>query len=111
VNIAARADRSGVFAFPPVNAGGYLLTAARPGFATLRYGQKAWNAPGAPIFLEEEGTRGEYRFRGLPPGTYRLLSTFDLEDPDEQIMEAAHARQTALKEAGAESLDLDLYIK
>src|SRR6266536_2690617 len=49
VNLAARADRSGVFAFPPVNAGGYLLTAARPGFATLRYGQKAWNAPGTPF--------------------------------------------------------------
>ena len=56
VNLAARADRTGVFAFPPVGAGAYLLTASRPGFATLRYGQKVWNAPAPPIFLQAEDT-------------------------------------------------------
>ena len=53
---------------------------------------------GAPVFLESidaeshkrlkelAGTRtdarGTYQFTGLPPGTYRLLSTFDFDNPD-----------------------------
>ena len=54
VNFSVRTDRGGVFTFPPVGAGAYLMNASRPGFATLKYGQKAWNAPGAPIFLQAD---------------------------------------------------------
>jgi hypothetical protein len=56
VSLTVRTDRAGVFTFPPVDAGAYLLAASRPGYATVRYGQKAWNAPGTPFWLEQEGS-------------------------------------------------------
>jgi len=69
----------------------------------------------APAFLEleelEPGThlialrsartdlQGRYRFSGLPPGRYRLLSSFDFERPSAQDMEAARADEVSLKES------------
>lgn len=93
VNVAARADRTGVFTFPPVNAGGYLLTAGRPGFATLRYGQKAWNAPGTPVFLEEEGTTFlQLRLQrlGAITGTVWDENEIGFPEQDVAIYRAAH---------------------
>src|SRR6266849_2223446 len=49
-----RTGSTGQFVFLSLNPGAYLLSAARPSFATWKYGQKFWNAPGAPIFLTEE---------------------------------------------------------
>src|SRR2546429_597892 len=54
--LAFRPDRWGVFPSPPVATGAYLLTAARPGFAPMQFGQKAWNAPGTPIFLQPDAS-------------------------------------------------------
>jgi hypothetical protein len=48
-----RTGSTGQFVFLSLNPGAYLLSAARPSFATWKYGQKFWNAPGAPIFLTE----------------------------------------------------------
>src|SRR3954467_13901812 len=50
---AIRTESNGSFFFgaPP---GVYLLTLAREGFATYRYGAKCWNCPGAPLFLNGE---------------------------------------------------------
>src|SRR5215216_3266949 len=51
---SVRTGSTGQFVFTSLNAGAYLLSAARPNFATWRYGQKFWNAPGMPIFLTED---------------------------------------------------------
>ena len=51
-----RTGSTGQFVFTQLNPGAYLLSAARPNFATWKYGQKFWNAPGAPIFLTEENS-------------------------------------------------------
>ena len=82
-------------------------------------------APGAPVYLEafdpEQHKRlgelrvtrtdlhGKYRFSGLTPGAYRILSTFEYENPDAESMEAAGARQVTLPEATNTAQDLDLY--
>ena len=44
----------GRFTFEHLPAGAYLLSAARPAFAKLQYGQEAWNAPGKPLLLEKD---------------------------------------------------------
>lgn len=36
-------------------------------------------------------TEGRFAFRGLPPGDYRLLATFDITEVDEEAMQAAQA--------------------
>ncbi len=53
--------------------------------------------------------RGEYRFEGLVPGHYRLVSTFDFDEPDEETMEAARPATITVKEAERSALDLKLY--
>lgn len=48
-----RADSYGNFGFGYLPAGIYLLSASRPGFVAMQYGQKDWHASGTPIVLEE----------------------------------------------------------
>jgi len=83
--------------------------------------------PGAPVYLEafDQDTRqrlidlrttrtdlrGQYRFAGLAPGAYRLLSTFEYDKPDAQAMEAAGARTLTLSEGDDAAKDLDLYVR
>jgi hypothetical protein len=82
-------------------------------------------AAGAPVYLEtfdpethkrladlrttRTDLRGQYRFTGLAPGAYRVLSTFEYEKPDVETMEAAGARLLNLAEATDTAQDLDLY--
>ncbi|HLY16282.1 MAG TPA: carboxypeptidase-like regulatory domain-containing protein [Bryobacteraceae bacterium] len=82
-------------------------------------------APGAPVYLEtfdpethkrlmdlrviRSDLRGRYHFNGLAPGAYRILSTFEYENPDADAMEAAGARTLDLSEATDTAQDLDLY--
>lgn len=82
-------------------------------------------AIGAPVYLEafdpdsgkritdlrstRTDARGEYRFQGLTPGVYRVLSTFAFENPDEQVLGNARALSVTLKAASDTVQDLDLY--
>ncbi len=50
---ANRTDRYGRFTFERLPAGAYLLSATRPAFVKLQYGQEAWNAPGKPLLVED----------------------------------------------------------
>jgi len=84
-------------------------------------------AAGAPVYLETfdaaagkrvadlrktlTDTRGEYRFTGLTPGDYRVVSSFEFEDPDEKMMEAARALMVSLKPGGESVQDLNLYTR
>jgi Carboxypeptidase regulatory-like domain len=83
-------------------------------------------AGSAPVFLEpvelEAGAglialrttrtdlQGRYRFSGLPPGRYRVLSSFDFERPSTEDLEAARADEVALKEASDTNRDLRLFV-
>ena len=53
--------------------------------------------------------RGQYRFSGLAPGSYRILGTFEYEKPDADSMTTAGARTVTLSEATDTAQDLDLY--
>jgi len=82
---------------------------------------------GAPVYLEaidpntqkrvaeviatRTNARGEYRFSSLAPGTYRIVSTFEFEDPDEETINAARPRTVTLKESSDSMQDLDLYTR
>ncbi len=84
-------------------------------------------AVGAPVFLEpfdpetkmrlgelrstRTDLRGDYRFFSLPPGTNRLLSTFEFEHPGEQAIETARAPTVSLKEGAETVQDVDLYVR
>jgi len=48
----ARTDSSGMFAFPPVPAGAYLVSASRQYSVPAYYGQKRWNSAGLPVVVE-----------------------------------------------------------
>jgi hypothetical protein len=81
-------------------------------------------AAGAPVYLEafdpETHRRlvdlrsmrtdldGKYQFYGLPPGNYRVLSTFEYQAPDVAAMEPA--RPVKVEEARETAQDLELYI-
>lgn len=52
----ARTDSFGLFMFPSVPAGAYLLSATRPFFVPAYYGQKRWNSAGLPLVLEENAS-------------------------------------------------------
>jgi hypothetical protein len=83
--------------------------------------------PGAPVYLEafdqasgkrlidlravRTDLRGQYRFRGLAPGVYRILSTFEFDKPDSQTMEASGARSVTLSEGDDTAQDLELYVR
>jgi hypothetical protein len=50
---SVRTNTYGVFLFPPMPAGAYLVSVVRKGFVPVQYGQKQWNAAGAPVILQE----------------------------------------------------------
>jgi hypothetical protein len=82
-------------------------------------------APGAPVYLEafdkdtqrrfgelrttRTDVRGQYRFKDLAPGSYRILATFEYEKPDSDSMEAAGARSLTLSDGSDTPQDLELY--
>jgi hypothetical protein len=53
---------------------------------------------------------GRYRFTGLPPGRYLLLSSFDFERPSQDELQAARAAAVSVKESGESNQDLELFV-
>jgi hypothetical protein len=83
-------------------------------------------APGVPVFLETLDTNPEeppqvrttradqngiYRFAGLPPGRYRVVSSYDADPTSRISIEAAHPHNVSLKENADESQDLEILIR
>ena len=80
----------------------------------------------APVFLESigleppdppiirivrAGSDGSYKFFGLPPGRYRIISSFDLEPTDRMAMEYARPAEISVSENAQLALELSLYHK
>ena len=81
---------------------------------------------GAPVFLEpfdlepprrvtetfttRTDVHGQYRFTGLAPGNYRVLSSFEYQTADSATMSSAGARQVKVESGVDLQLDLDLYV-
>lgn len=82
-------------------------------------------ASAAPVYLEgyDPDTRartvdlrtvradvyGNYEFTGLAPGYYRVLSTFDYQDPESEEMDLAEATVVKIEKGDPRTLDLQLY--
>src|ERR1039457_7199160 len=54
--------------------------------------------------------RGQYRFEGLAPGAYRILSTFEYLTPDVETMDIARALPVTIDTRNELSRDVDLYV-
>jgi hypothetical protein len=81
-------------------------------------------AAGAPVYLEgwdpeakqrvgdlrsvRTDARGQFRFEGLAPGSYRVLATFEYLNPDVETMGAA-AQEIIVAAHAEKALDLELY--
>lgn len=82
-------------------------------------------SPGAPVFLyaldpvarkrlnglrvERADAQGVYRFTGLSPGEYLVLSTFEWDNPTEEMLITARAKTATLREGQEAAQDLELY--
>jgi hypothetical protein len=82
-------------------------------------------AGGAPVFLEgwdpveqkrlidlretRADLRGNYRFDGVAPGSYRVVSTFEYLFPDSKAMDLAGARPVEIPAHTDVQTDLELY--
>jgi len=82
--------------------------------------------PGAPVLIEawdpmlnrrilelrtvRADMQGRYQIFGLAPGTWRILSTVDLETPDAAEMEALYPKTVKVELARDLQLDLDLSV-
>ena len=80
---------------------------------------------GAPVFLEpvdleprrrvtdtfvtRTDMHGQYRFTGLAPGKYRVLSSFEYQMPDSPTMSNAGAKPVRIDEGKDSQQDLDLH--
>jgi len=83
-------------------------------------------APEVPVFLEtldldpneppqvrttRTDQNGNYRFAGLPPGRYRVVSSYDADPTSRASIEAAHPQLVSLRESSDESQDLEIVIR
>jgi hypothetical protein len=104
----------------------FFTLASAPGtlHGTVTSGQDV--AVGAMVFLEpwdmaqhkrlgdlrtaRADVRGQYQFRGLAPGDYRVMATFEYQMPDEAEMDRAEPR-VVKAEAGSDlTQNLDLFV-
>jgi hypothetical protein len=56
-------------------------------------------------------TAGKFRFTGLSPGQYLVLSSFDMEEVTSNTMEDARATLLTVSEGSTKSVALDLYVR
>ena len=83
-------------------------------------------APGAPVFLEpwdpknrkrlgeprtvRTDARGQYELIGLAPGTYRLVSTFEYQNPEAADIDDMRPRTILVEEGRDQQQDIDLFV-
>jgi len=55
-------------------------------------------------------TEGRFRFDSLPPGDYRALASFDVNEIDEELMEASQAAVIHAQASQTANIDLPVWI-
>ncbi|HWC96701.1 MAG TPA: carboxypeptidase-like regulatory domain-containing protein, partial [Candidatus Sulfopaludibacter sp.] len=92
-----RSNGNGVFLFPPMAAGAYLVSAARRAFAPLQYGQKGWKSSGVPVVLQESGETvirmAMARFGAI---TGRIVDENDVGLPEHDVIAYQNTRPPVL---------------
>jgi hypothetical protein len=63
---------------------------------------------GAPEGLSD--TEGRFRFDSLPPGDYRILASFDVNEVDEDLMELSRAAVVHAAASQTATIDLPVWI-
>jgi hypothetical protein len=61
--------------------------------------------------MAESGIEGQFQFEGLPPGTYLLISSMELNEFNEQALRQAGAKEVAVGAGARPSLQLDLHME
>jgi hypothetical protein len=51
--MSVRTNAYGIFDFPPLPGGAYLVSAARRNFFSIQYGQKDWRSAGMPVLIDD----------------------------------------------------------
>jgi len=110
------------------NYGGFVRFTLAGGGGSLSGVVKDGNnlAAGAPVYLEawdpdtrqrlvelrttRTDARGGYRFQDLAPGAYRVLATFEYNNPNAAAMDLANAPSLSIEAHSDRQRDLDLYI-
>ncbi len=54
---------------------------------------------------------GNYHFSGLPPGRYRVVSSYDADPTNRASIEAAQPKNVTVRESGDEGQDLEIVLK
>jgi protocatechuate 3,4-dioxygenase beta subunit len=90
---SVRTNANGVFEFPPMAAGAYLVTASRRAFAPVQYGQKGWKSSGVPVMLQE-GNEGTLRIALPRYGaiTGRIVDENDVGLPEHDVIAYRNTR-------------------
>lgn len=104
----------------------FTLSSSPGGMHGLVSGIAKEPVAGAPVYLEGydpdlrkrvtelqvalTDSRGMYQFKGLAPGTYRVLASFEFQRPDAIAMEYAGAKTIKIIEAQDLPQDLDLSV-
>jgi hypothetical protein len=81
-------------------------------YAPLMLETLGLDPPDPPIFREARaGADGTFQFHGLPPGKYRVLSSFDLDWSDRTAVENSTPLELSVKEGDNLNQDVMLYHK
>ena len=74
----------------------------------------AGRGPGAQIAAGMEqmltDADGNFKFDSLPPGDYRLLSTFDITELDEEVLDEAQAATVKVDASQKSTLELAVWV-
>lgn len=91
--LSMRTNSNGVFEFPPVPAGAYLVTVSRRSFAPLQYGQKRWKAAGVPVVLDDKSAANlNFRLQRFGSITGTVVDENDVGLPEHDVMAYRNTR-------------------
>lgn len=95
--LMARTNVSGIFDFPPVPGGAYIVTAGRRNFGAIQYGQKDWRSAGLPIVIDETAsTFLNIRLPRLGVITGRVVDENDVGLPNHDVVAYRNTRPPQL---------------
>jgi hypothetical protein len=70
----------------------------------------ARRALGSPVPQLLSDTEGRFRFEGLPPGDYRVLASFDVNEVDGELIELSKAAVAHVKEFETTNVDVPVWV-